>query len=299
MANCFTVFQFITFSIKMKNRTSFYSGIFIITLAMLLISLSAAGQKSDNNKSAHSVYAGAGFTSNMVYMGISISQDKPVFSGSLTYGFKDKLYLSASSFHLTAFDPILAFHTFSLSYSQTVNSWFDFSADITRYQVAPSLTDTLFRSFVYGSATLGFDWKILYTKVSLGGILSDETSAYLQIGNSRYFETPQFFDGKAYISFDPYINLLFGTMTRTKTSDGTTIGVSQPFSSRKSEKSSSQSTTTFFGLMEVDMGIPVAFNMGRFTLKAEPGYILPLYSDTELFNPEGFVFMVNCYVKIF
>jgi hypothetical protein len=283
----------------MKKRYLKGFGISLLTVLFMLNGLESHGQNAAEKKNSHSLYGGAGFTSNMVYMGTSISQDKPVFSGSLTYGFKDKLYLSTSSFHLSAFDPFMAFHTISLNYSQTVNSWFDFSAGVTRYQVAPSLADTLFRSFVYGSATLGFDWKILYTKVSLGAVLSDETSAYLQLGNSRYLQTPQLLDGKAYVSFDPYINMLFGTLTRTKTSEGTTIGISQPFSSKKSEKNTSQSSTTFFGLTEIDMGIPVAFNMDRFTIEAEPGYIIPMYSDTELFNPEGFVFMVNCYVKIF
>ncbi len=271
----------------------------LIVSILLLTCLTVAGQDQGKDQSSHSLYGGAGFTSNMVYMGTSISQDKPVYSGSLTYGFKDELFLSASTFHLSAFDPFLAFHALSLSYSHVVNSWFDYSAGISRYQVAPSLTDTLFSSFLYGNITLGFDWKILYSKVSLGGVLSEGTSGYLQLANSRYFETPHFIDDKAYFSFDPYINMLFGSLTRTKTSDGTVIGVSRPMGSGRSDSNSSQSTTTFFGLMEIDMGVPVSFNMKRVTLEAEPGYILSLYSDTELFNPEGFVLLINCYVKIF
>lgn len=271
----------------------------LMITALLVTHLTVIGQDQGNDQSIHSLYGGAGFTSNMVYMGTSISQDKPVFSGSLTYGFKDELFLSASTFHLSAFDPFLAFHALSLSYSHAVNSWFDYSAGISRYQVAPSLTDTLFSSFLYGNITLGFDWKILYSKVSLGGVLSEGSSGYLQLANSRYFETPHFIDGKAYFSFDPYINMLFGSLTSTNTSDGTVIGVSRPFGSGRSDRNSSQSTTSFFGLMEIDMGVPVSFNMKRFTLEAEPGYILSLYSDTELFNPEGFVLLINCYVKFF
>lgn len=283
----------------MSVRISHHPGSFLIITGLLISNLTAIGQDQGNDQSSHSLFGGAGFTSNMVYMGTSISQDKPVYSGSLTYGFKDELFLSASTFHLSAFDPFLAFHALSFSYSHAVNSWFDYSAGISRYQVAPSLTDTLFSSFLYGNITLGFDWKILYSKVSLGGVLSEGTSTYLQLANSRYFETPHFIDGKAYFSFDPYVNMLFGSLTRTKTSDGTIIGVSRPIGSGRSDRSSSQSTTTFFGMMEVDMGVPVAFNMDRITLEAEPGYILSLYSDTELFNPEGFVLMINCYLKIF
>lgn len=270
----------------------------MISVILLLSGLTARSQ-NETHTPAHSLYAGAGFTSNMVYMGTSISQDKPVYSGSLTYSFKDKLYLSASTYHLSAFDPFLALHTITLSYNQTINTWFDISADISRYQVAPSLTDTLFKNFVYGNLSAGFDWKILYTKLSVGGVLSEESGTYLQVRNSRYFQTPAFADGKIYISFDPYINMLFGTLTSTKTSEGTTIGISQPFRSSKSGGNSTQNTTTFFGLTELDMGIPVSFNADRFTLEAEPGYVYTLYSDTEIFNPKGFIFMVSCTFKIF
>jgi len=283
----------------MSVRINHSLGSFLMIAGLMFTNLTVTGQDQGNDKSSHSLYGGVGFTSNMVYMGTSISKDKPVYSGSLTYGFKDELFLSASTFHLSAYDPFLAFHALSLSYNHAVNSWFDYSAGISRYQVAPSLTDTLFNSFLYGNITLGFDWKILYSKVSLGGVLSEGTSCYLQLANSRYFETPRFIDGKAYFSFDPYVNMLFGSLTRTKTSDGTVIGVSRPIGSGRSDRNSSQSTTTFFGLMEIDLGLPVAFNMDRITLEAEPGYILSLYSDTELFNPEGFVLMVNCYAKIF
>ena len=140
----------------------------------------------------------------MVYMGSSISQDKPYFYGSLTYGFREQLYVSASSFHLSAFEPFLAFNTFGLTWSKTFNSWFDLSAGISRYQVNSDLTDTLFSSFTYGDLTLGFDWKILYTKLSAGGVFSESSGLYFQVRNSRYFQTPEFINDKAFISFDPY-----------------------------------------------------------------------------------------------
>jgi len=269
----------------------------LILMISLVLSFSVHGQ-TDPATGSHSLYGGAGLASNMVYMGTSISQDKPVFTGSLTYGLKDKLYASVSTYHLSAFDPFLAFHTFSLSYNQAINDWLDISLGVSRYQVASSLTDTLFKSFTYGNFALGFDWKILYTNISVGGIFSEGSSAYMQLRNSRYFQTPEFSKGKAFFSFDPCINMLFGSLTRTVTSEGTTIGISQPFGSKGSGRNSSQATSTFFGIMEVDLGIPVAFNAGKFTIEAEPGYILPFYSDTEIFNPKGFLFLLNFYFRI-
>lgn len=284
----------------------------LLSLTFLYLFTSAISGQSDNisesqNKdsissdkgSSHSLYGGAGFVSNLVYMGTSISQDKPVYSGSITYGYKDRLFISAASFHLPAFSPFLSFHAFTVSYSQVINSWFDISGGISRYQVAPSLTDTLFNNFVYGNMAIGFDWKILYTNLSAGGIFSDESSAYLQIRNSRYFQTSAINNSNLFFSFDPYVNMLFGSLTKTETSEGTIIGISKPFSSGgRSGNHSSQTYSTFFGLMEIDCGIPVSLNGKKFTLEAEPGYVIPFYSDTEAFNPKGFIFMLNFYIKI-
>jgi len=281
----------------MKN---FKSNITLLLACAMTGSFSLNAQ--EEAPSTHALYGGLGLGNNMVYMGSSISGDKPYYYGSLTYGFKEQLYVSASSFHLSAFDPFLAFNTFGLTYSKTINSWFDLSAGISRYQVNSELTDTLFSSFFYGDLTLGFDWKLLYTKISTGGVFSESSGLYFQMRNSRYFQTPQFIKEKAYISFDPYVNMLFGTLTETTTADGTTVGVTQPFSPKKtSGRGSGTSTTTreFFSLMEVDLGLPVAFNMGRVTVEADPGFIIPLYSDTDPLNPKGFSFLLSCYVKIF
>ena len=69
--------------------------------------------ESAKNGSPHSLFASAGYGNNMIYMGSNVSQDKPFYSGSLTYGY----------------------------------------------------------------LTLGFDWNILYTSISSGGLFSEANSA--------------------------------------------------------------------------------------------------------------------------
>ena len=104
-----------------------------------------------------------------------MSQDNPYGYASVSYGFHNKLFATVSAVHLSAADPLAAFYIGSLSYSHPFNDWFDISAGIYRYQVDPSLTDTLFGSFNYGDLTLGFDWNILYTKISAGALFSEES----------------------------------------------------------------------------------------------------------------------------
>jgi hypothetical protein len=188
----------------------------------------------------------------------------------------------------------------------------------SRFQVSQELTDSLFSSFFYSDLTLGVDWKILYSKISLGAVIAETTSSYMQIRNSRYFQTPEFFNGKAYFSFDPYVNLVFGSLTKTVIDGETVIGISSPLKGSTSgsgsgsgsgngQNSGSGSTTTttttttsdFFGLMEADFGIPVALNIGNITIEAEPGYVLPLYTDPSIKSPEGFSLIMSCFIKIF
>jgi len=256
-------------------------------------------QTDDSKPKAHSFYAGAGYGSNMVYLGTTMSQDHSFGFTSLTYGLMDKLYLSATGYTVSGFSPFLAFYTLGLNFSHTFNSWFDISLNLSRYNVSQKLRDTLFSNFTYAHATLGFDWKILYTQLSLGGLISDGSQFYLQARNSRYFETPSFARGKAFFSFDPYVNLLFGTMVTIKTIDGTTTTLSPGY--RPWKRSSQGSSTTYsenFGLMEADFGLPVDFAYDFFTLELTPGYIVPLYSDTGTTGMKGFLFMASVFFRI-
>ena len=248
----------------------------------------------DITKSKHNLYGSAGAGYNMIYMGSSLSQDKPFYSGGLIYGFNKEFYVSAYGVHLNIFDPLISFSSFSLNYSHAFNSWFDIALSASRYQANKTLTDTLFTSFFYADLTLGFDWKLLYTKLSAGGLFSESSSAYLQMRNSRFFQTPEMFKGKAFFSFDPYVNLLFGVLTET--TEGTVL--SPPYRKGGRNGNSSSSTTSRFGLMEIDLGLPISFDIGRFTIDAEPGYTIPVYSGTTIQSAKGFVFSLSVYFRI-
>lgn len=295
--------------------SSFISRFKLFGLLFVMLPLSVQAQihdemsfgSSDTSKtgsavSKHALFAGSGYGSNMVYLGSTISRNQPYCYGTLAYGFKNKLYASASAIHLSGNNPFLAFYIGALNYNHVFNSWFDISAGAYRYQVTRSLTDTLFTSFSYGDLTLGIDWRLIYSKISVGGLLSDENQVYFQLKNSRYFQTPEFFNGKANISFDPYVNLLFGTIVEVKTATEKTIVVSSPGKSWKNKKSGTTTVTSYskkFGLIETDLGLPVAFNTDFITIEAELDYILPVYNDPGINGPKGFVFMLSGIFRIF
>jgi hypothetical protein len=258
-------------------------------------------QDSDSLSSVHAFYAGAGFGSNMIYLGSSISHNRPFYSAALTYGYKGSLFVSFSASHLQEVSPYVAFSSLSLNYSHTFNSWFDISTDIAGYKTSESLHDSLFSDFLFFNLTTGFDWKLIYTKISFGGLISEENRGYLQIRNSRYFETPEFFKGKGLVSFDPNINFLFGKMIKIETTTGVKrFGNSSPFRHfKKNPNTTIESYSSIFGLLDLEFSIPVTFSYGNFSIEAEPDYILPAYTNTDYPTPGGFSFFLNIYIKIF
>jgi len=234
-------------------------------------------------------------------MGSTISQNQPFEYASITYGFKSEFFASASAVHLTGYNPFIAFYSGSLNYTHVFNSWLDIAAGAYRYQIAPSLADTLFGSFTYGDLTVGLDWNLLYSKISAGGMLSDQNRLYLQIKNSRYFQTREFLKKKLYVSFDPYVSVLFGTLIEVETKTGTSIKVIPRYGRWKYflQHTTYTSYNKKFGFMEVDFGVPVALNSDKMTIEAELCYLLPGYEDNDLPAPKGFVFLLGGIFRIF
>jgi len=295
------------------------SSLILSGLLLLIIPFNSAGQTGSVNAlsggpisgeskdpakiaegSKHSLFTGLGYGNNMIWLGSTISQNQPFGFGTLTYGFNYEFYATLSAVHLSDTDPFAAFITSSLNYNHVFNSWFDISTGLYRYQVAPSLTDTLFGSFTYADFTMGFDWKLLYTKISVGGLLSYENQIYFQLRNSRYFQTPDILKGKANISFDPYINLLFGTFTQAEITTGQPVTIYPPYRKRRTDGQSASTTyTRRFGALDIDFGLPVAFNTDRMSIEAEAGYVLPVNNDPDYPGPKGFVLLLSGYFRIF
>jgi hypothetical protein len=302
------------------RQTAFIRHIFIFIVLVHVFSLNLLSQKyslisrpdTDTPDTSaeiekHALYGGTGYGSNMIYLGSTMSQDQPYGYASLSYGFKGEFFATVSSVHLSGIEPYRAFDIGSLSYSHVFNSWFDISAGIYGYKVAGSLKDTLFGDFLYGDITLGLDWKLIYSKFSAGTLLSDDNLAYFQLRNSRYFSTPEFFRKKVYISFDPYVNLLMGTLLKSELITETSLSVTPVYRRRGMTSGPDTTSTSYtytdyskvFRLMEVDIGLPVAINTNFMTLEAEASYIFPVHDDPSYPAPKGFVFLLSCYLKIF
>jgi hypothetical protein len=259
-----------------------------------------ASLRSETTEKVHSLYTGIGAGTNMIYLGSSISGNKPFYSASLTYGYRNSAFASVSATHLDKTSPFLAFYNLALNYRHTFNSWFDISSDIAWYNTVESLHDSLFADFGYVNVTTGFDWKLIYTRISFAGVVSEENGFYLQISNSRYFETKEFLKGKALICFDPDIDLLLGKLITVETSTASkNFSHVPPFAHPKIKPGKpTEVLSEKFGLMDLQFSLPVTFSYGKVSLEAQPTYLLPLYSNPLYTEPEGFTFYLNIIFKI-
>jgi hypothetical protein len=293
----------------MKKSKKFPELILVLVLIILPLSAysqadsseykdSSSGQKKISGASKNTLYLGAGAGSNLIYLGSIISKKQPFTYSSLIYGFNNELYISLSGIHLPGINPYLPFYSGSLSYSHVFNSWFDINTGLSANKFSSSLTDSLLTSFIYGDVTLGIDLRLIYTKITAGGMLADEMTTYFLLRNSRYFRTPGFGRHKTFFSFDPYINIIAGTYLKSEYNT-TITGAGMESGAKKSQSSTSVSWSSHFGIMEYDFGLPVAINLKRFSIEAEGGYVIPAYSDPELPQPKGFVFMISGSIKIF
>lgn len=277
----------------------------IVVLTFMLVPQIALSQSDtilqNTEKQKHSLYAGVNYGSNLIYLGSTISGNLPYFSTSLTYSLKNKLFISASASHISETSPYVAFSSLAASYTQTVNSWFDYSASAAYFKTAESLQEILFRDFGYFNFTAGFDWKILYTKLSLSGVLSEANGGYIQIRNSRYFQTGLFLKEKAFLSFDPNFSFLFGQIVDVESATGTSKFRNAPLFGqfKKNPGSTATKYSYSFGMLDTEFSLPVTLNFSNFSIEAEALYILPVYSNPEYSSPDGFSFNITAFIKIF
>jgi hypothetical protein len=260
----------------------------------------AADTTALSKSSRHSLYSGMGYGSNMIYLGSTISGNQPYGLAALTYGYNNELFVTISTVNLSGIKPFFSFYTGSVNYSHVFNSWFDLSASVAGYKFASTMTDSLISNFLYTDLTLGVDWRLIYSKISVGGLISNGGSAYFQIKNSRYFQTPKFINDKVFVSFDPYINILLGTVIESETTTETTI-LNTQFGRWNPGRQLTTNTSykSKFGVMEIDFGLPIALNFDRLTVEVEPSYIMPANEVPEFPGPKGFVFLLSGYFKIF
>lgn len=254
-------------------------------------STDSTGMNASPKAGRQSLYIGAGYGSDLLYSGYSLSGQKPYYSMDLLYRFNKEWTASAAIYHLDAAGPAIAFYDLAVGYRRYFNSWLDAGASLSAYFTNPSIQDVYFGNFAYLTVTGGFDWRILYSRLVYSALLDDSGSHYLQVKNSHYFSSSDFWKDKAYMDFNPTLNFVFGDRYKLITTGVQPHPGDSPADILNFESS--------FGLMDMEISIPIAFNTANFSIEAEPLYYIPIHKDPDFPAENGFFFFVNMYFRIF
>lgn len=250
----------------------------------LMAETSADSTKTDGVEKARqaSLYLGAGYGSDLLYSGYSLSGQKPYYSMDVLYSFNRQWSASAAIYHLDGAEPGIAFYDVALGYRRYFNSWWDAGASLSAYFTNPSIQDIYFGHFAYLTLTGGFDWRILYSKLVYSALLDDSGSHYLQMKNSHYFSTNDFWNDKAYMDFNPTFNLVFGDRYKLIT---TTAGDQVGPGGGAEEVVGYES---LFGLMDLEFSIPIASIMAILAWKWSPCITFPSIKIRTILLRRGF-----------
>jgi hypothetical protein len=288
------------YSFPMKKRLVFSILVFFSIFNLKAETLNDSITHTTAKKiSSHSFYSGVGYGSNMLYSGYSLSKDQPYYSTDLLYSFKRKWTASFSIYNLNGEQPAIAFYDFSIGYRHIFNHLFDAGITLSNYFTSKSIQNQYFGNFSYLTVSGGLDWKIVYTKAVYSTILDSEGGHYLQLKNSHFFVTPDFIKDRAYISFNPTVNFVFGDLYKlgifTTDNQGTGFG---PGFLNPGEPETVEAYSSSFGLMDLELSLPVSLNYGKLSLDIEPLYYLPIHKDPDFPSQKGFIMYLNLFFRI-
>jgi len=256
-----------------------------------------------NKNDAHQLFAGTGYGSNLIYYGTSISENQPYFSGELIYAWEGGLWAGAGFFHLPGEQPFVSFVDLSAGYSYVFNKVFDAGLAISQYHSSQSFDTTLLQNFTFLSANLGVDLKFLFTKITPGWLIANESNFYLLWDNSYFLKTPELGPKGSYFSFNPAVSFMFGSYAYLSYfyyryggggvgGGGQGPGQGGPGMPLIEERED-------FRLLDMQFSIPVAFYSGRISLEAEPAYFINFIEDENGNTSKRFFFTLGVYYKIF
>lgn len=212
-----------------------------------------------------------------------------------------KLWTSATLYNLPGQEPAIPIYDLSAGFAHVFNDYLDFSVSVSSYLSIDKIENDLYENFAYMRISGGFDWIWVYSKLTVGRILEQDSGIYMYFRNSRYFRTGTFGKSGNYFSFDPNVNILFGNFYQVQPlyrgqnrPDGRPGQGGQGQNQIIGEEIADQ-----FTMLQTEISVPVSFYFHNFTFEAEPLYLLPRSLNGESSGTKGFYFFLSAYYRIF
>ncbi len=278
-------------------------GLLILSLhsGQLAHAMQVSPDTSNTQTPAHQFYTGVGYGSNLIYYGTSVSGNQPYYSAELLYAWNGGIWAGAGLFHLPGNQPFFSFVDLSAGYNYVFNKVFDAGISISQYFGGESLDTTFYSNYTFLSANLGIDWVVAYTSVSPGWLVAEDNSFYLMIENSRYFRTPILGKKGNYFTFNPGVSFMFGSyawLTQMRRQGGGGGGQGPGPGGTKTFYYTTTELREDFRLLDLQVGIPIAFNTKRLSLEFEPAYFFNFIEDENGEKSGQFYFTAGIFLKI-
>jgi len=155
---------------------------------------------------------GLSYGNNSSFLGRYQARSLPFLGIDATYLHRSGLWISAMGYDITGTNDFPDEVDLMAGYNVNISSRWDASVSYGRYFFNENTE--LVKSSVANAATasVGFDWSILYSKAGATYIFGNDVSdIFLILDNSRYFELGKFIGGD--ISIDPQFSIIAGTQT--------------------------------------------------------------------------------------
>lgn len=253
---------------------------------------------SEDQAAAHQFFGGAGYGTNLIYYGTSVSGDQPYFSAEMIYAWDKGFWASAGLFHLPDQEPFFSFTDLSAGYAYVFNKTLDAGLSASRYHTEESIDTTFYSDYTFLGANLGIDWLLLYTTLMPGWLLAEENSFYLVIDNTHFFRTPAFGKKEAYLTFNPGMSLLFGSYAWLRQYRRQGSGGQGPGYGGNRYSTTTAIEEEDFRLLDLQLSIPIEFFLGRFSLEFEPAYFVNFIQEATQETEDRFFFTLGLYYKI-
>jgi hypothetical protein len=273
--------------------------LFMIVIAVLAFSPVEIYAQDKPASSAHKLFAGTGYGSDLVYDGSVQSFNQPYFSADLYYVYKSRLWASVVAYNLPGQASFIPMADFSVGYNYVLDDNFDFSVSLSNYRTSAHIKQTIHDNFSYLRLKGGFDWYYLYTTLSLGTLFAETNDWYIYLRNSKFFRTDDLGSKEAYISFDPSLSLVFGTSSWYETIVVDSPGKIPGKPGGSGNTTQTEVARTAMDFVKMELSVPVSFNIRKFSLEADAVYLIPRKQAYGIERKEGLYFFMSAYVRVF
>ena len=213
------------------------------------------------------------------FLGRDFGQTIPFFNLDAMYMLHNGLYLNVGAFKFLQTDVPVQYAA-TLGYSKDLSKKTDLHVSYSQYFVEDMSEVIGIQNLGLLQSTFGLDWNILYSTLQLQALFNEKPDFFLGMTHSRYFQFDQKLFKTFRVSFEPKVQILWGTrnfywMGGFEDSEINTLDFNE------------------FKLLTGEASLPLMFSVGNWDLEFETRYVIPMNTAEFDDSQNRFVFAIG------